>query len=332
MARIRSVHPGFFTDERCVLVSAFARLLFIGLWGQCDDYGVFEWKPTTLKMRLLPADDANVVALLEELVTADCVKMFAVGGKEYGLVRNFSKYQRPKSPKAYYPLPEEYRRYVDPKAKTSEPLPHEFPTAGEIGPQREEIRGGREEEEEVIPLTPLEELNGSPATPVVPKPSAGPTFLSLIAIWPRQDSLPDHVRREWYAAEEQGATGESIMGAARKYLALPEVQKTEPNYLPKLEKWMEGGGWKNVAAIIDASIAEAREIRDQAWIAKFMAEGKRWPANSFPLSVRQALGPSFNGTQHYGPTELIAEYESRGIPVPVWLDPLRLPDNLRKSA
>ena len=45
MARIRSVHPGLWTDEAFVSVSMTARLLAIGLWNQCDDQGAFEWKP-----------------------------------------------------------------------------------------------------------------------------------------------------------------------------------------------------------------------------------------------------------------------------------------------
>jgi len=53
LARIRSIHDGFFTDENLVSVSVFARLLFLGLGVQADDKGVFEWKPITLKMRML---------------------------------------------------------------------------------------------------------------------------------------------------------------------------------------------------------------------------------------------------------------------------------------
>jgi hypothetical protein len=50
MSRIRSLHPGFFTDERLVTTSLEARLLFLGLGIEADDKGIFEWKPVTLKM------------------------------------------------------------------------------------------------------------------------------------------------------------------------------------------------------------------------------------------------------------------------------------------
>ncbi len=55
MARIRSIHPGLWTDEAFVSLTPYARLLFMGIWTECDDMGSFEWSPLKLKMRLLPA-------------------------------------------------------------------------------------------------------------------------------------------------------------------------------------------------------------------------------------------------------------------------------------
>ena len=106
MARIRSIHPGFWTDEAVVSVCRDARLLLIGLWTQCDDKGVFEWKPIGLRMRIFPADQVDVVALLGELEQADLIRGFDAGGRRYGAVRNFVIFQRPKRPNNVYPLPQ----------------------------------------------------------------------------------------------------------------------------------------------------------------------------------------------------------------------------------
>lgn len=113
MARIRSVHPGQWTDERFVTCSPLARLLALGVRNEADDNGIFEWKPLTLKMRLFPADSCEVGELLHELEETDQVYRFSVDGKEYGLIRNFTKYQRPKKPTFTYPTP-------------TEPLPHGY--------------------------------------------------------------------------------------------------------------------------------------------------------------------------------------------------------------
>ena len=68
MSRIRSIHPGLWTDDSFMSLSAFARLLYIGLLNEAWDDGVFEWKPLTIKARIFPVDSVDVPALLDELV------------------------------------------------------------------------------------------------------------------------------------------------------------------------------------------------------------------------------------------------------------------------
>lgn len=100
MARIRSIHPGLWTDDAFVSLSLPARLFLIGLWNEADDYGVFAWKPTTLKMRLAPADAVDAAALLDELVENEFIAKVVRPPKVWGVVRNFRVFQRPKNPSA----------------------------------------------------------------------------------------------------------------------------------------------------------------------------------------------------------------------------------------
>lgn len=44
------------------------------LWTHCDDQGVFDWKPVTLKARIFPADNVDVAAVLAELEAANIVR------------------------------------------------------------------------------------------------------------------------------------------------------------------------------------------------------------------------------------------------------------------
>ena len=120
MARIRSVHPGLFTDEAFVTLSPLARLLAIGVWTECDDHGVFEWKPVTLKMRLFPIDAVDIPELLGELEAVGLVCRFTEGPRSFGAVRNFCKFQRPKKPRYSNPLPDHFRIFVAWKDKHSE--------------------------------------------------------------------------------------------------------------------------------------------------------------------------------------------------------------------
>lgn len=126
MARIRSIHPGFFTDEAFVQVSAHARLLLLGLGIEADDKGTFPWKPVTLKMRLFPADMIDIQELLKELTDADAIRRYMVEGREYGAIRNFRVHQRPKKPNDLHPMPDEFRTYIGLDDASSEPVGNRY--------------------------------------------------------------------------------------------------------------------------------------------------------------------------------------------------------------
>jgi hypothetical protein len=157
MSRIRSVHPGLFTDEAFVCLSDAAQIFFIGLWTECDDQGAFEWKPVQLRLKLRGNRDGSIEPLLAELEAAGCICNYQHEGRKYGLVRNFQRFQRPKKPNSVHFIPPQFRTFVGLKADgtpppqpsddgSSPPAPHQFPTSGEKSPQMEEEGGRREEE------------------------------------------------------------------------------------------------------------------------------------------------------------------------------------------
>lgn len=133
MARIRSIHPGLFSDEVFVALSAQAQVFWIGLLCDADDRGIFEWKPVSLKMRILPAAVSDVSCLLEELEAHKLIRRYESGGATYGAIRNFCRYQRPKWPKAAHPITAEIRAFtaVDGKAEGGAMSFSNDPTAAE---------------------------------------------------------------------------------------------------------------------------------------------------------------------------------------------------------
>ena len=141
MSRIRSVHPGLWTDEAFLSLSAFGRLLYIGLWTESYDDGVFEWKPLTLKARIFPVDNISVDELLDELLEKGCIHRL----DEIGLIRNFRRWQRPKKPNSSEKLPNEWREYVGLEPLSTPPVPHQYPTSTEKPSQREDGGGRRED-------------------------------------------------------------------------------------------------------------------------------------------------------------------------------------------
>lgn len=154
MSRIRSTHPGVWTDERFVSVSSFARLFFMGIWNECDDFGSFEWSPLKLKMRLLPADNVDAAELLAELEAAGCIMRYDLDGRAFGAVRNFCKYQRPKKPHATFPQTEAVVAFVGTEDRStrdgSEPVGNRFGTGGENRRQMEDGGGNREKESKKV--------------------------------------------------------------------------------------------------------------------------------------------------------------------------------------
>jgi hypothetical protein len=168
MARIRSVHPSLFTDEAWVSCSPLARILYIGLWTDADDQGLFEWKPLQIKMRLLPGDGADASELLQELVGVDLITSYEVDGKRYGAIRAFRKFQRPQKPNAIHPLAEEIGAYVG-LSENDSGASEDHSATGIVIEEPMEDGGGKEGEKN--PPTP----RGGKRKPSVPLPDGFPT-------------------------------------------------------------------------------------------------------------------------------------------------------------
>ena len=105
MARLRTIKPSFFTNEDLVTVDPLGRLLFIGLWCVADREGRLEDRPARLKIQLLPADDCNVIDLLDQLERNGFIERYEVDGARYINVINFHRHQRPHVKEAPSELP-----------------------------------------------------------------------------------------------------------------------------------------------------------------------------------------------------------------------------------
>lgn len=69
--RARNIKPAFFKSDVLGDCSPLARLLFQGLWCLADHEGRLHYRPRRIKAEVLPYDDADVGALLRELLAAD---------------------------------------------------------------------------------------------------------------------------------------------------------------------------------------------------------------------------------------------------------------------
>ena len=119
MARIRTIKPEFWSDEKVGLCSPTARLLFLGLLNFCDDYGNLVRAPRQLKAQIFPYDVLEVEPLLLELEAQRLAVEYMVDGARYLNIPRFSKHQivnRKSAPQC--PAPPTQRALSEPSVST----------------------------------------------------------------------------------------------------------------------------------------------------------------------------------------------------------------------
>jgi hypothetical protein len=304
MARIRSVHPPLFTDEAFVCLSMPARLLTIGLWTEADDHGVFEWKPKSLKMRLFPADPLDVPDLLGELLNGEIIAKHAVDGKDYGIIRNFCKWQRPKKPTYRHPFDPEWAKYVGFKSKNStsgtQPVPHQFFTEGEIAAQMEEGEEEGEKEKEEGENRPS---SGAPSAPdgtsVDLDTDNSPEMLKAIsrAIAPRhfeefwkaypkrEGSNPKQpARKQFIRIIGRGEDAATVIAGARTYAdELRRQGKLETPYVAQAQTWLGQQRWRDYERSPEEIERQVQLDRDMEQRGYEWEDGKWRKASKYSL-------------------------------------------------
>jgi hypothetical protein len=111
MARIRTIKPEFWTNEKVMECSPVARLLFIGMWNYADDAGRMGYSAKTLKAQIFPADDMDfetIRRMVVELSSNGLLHTYVVDGKEYIQITGWhhQKIDKPRKSDLPEPLPE----------------------------------------------------------------------------------------------------------------------------------------------------------------------------------------------------------------------------------
>ena len=98
MAKIRSIKPSFWEDEKIGSLPVEARLLFIGTWSLADDNGVLRGSPAYLRSQIYPYDEAVTAAdvrrWISALVEGGMLVPFTYKGENYLVVRHFRNHQK----------------------------------------------------------------------------------------------------------------------------------------------------------------------------------------------------------------------------------------------
>ena len=110
MARIRTIKPEFWEDEKLAKLPVYARLLFIGTWNFADDNGVLLANPILMKSHIFPYEDIGISTIsewIDMLVQNGMLIRTTYNGKDYLVIRKFLIHQKinRKSIRINLPLP-----------------------------------------------------------------------------------------------------------------------------------------------------------------------------------------------------------------------------------
>ena len=110
MARIRTIKPEFWEDEKLAKLPLHARLLFIGTWNFADDNGALLANPVLMKSHIFPYEDIGISTIsewIDMLVENGMLIRTTYNGKDYLVIRKFLIHQKinRKSIRINIPLP-----------------------------------------------------------------------------------------------------------------------------------------------------------------------------------------------------------------------------------
>ena len=110
MARIRTIKPEFWEDEKLAKLPVHARLLFIGTWNFADDNGALLANPVLMKSHIFPYEDIGISTIsewIDMLVENGMLIRTTYNGKDYLVIRKFLIHQKinRKSIRINLPLP-----------------------------------------------------------------------------------------------------------------------------------------------------------------------------------------------------------------------------------
>ena len=106
MSRIRTIKPDFFIDEDVARLKPLTRILFIGLWCLADKAGRLEDRPQRIKIQILPYDNVDIGAALDDLAMASFIFRYEADGQKLIQIRSFQQHQRPHSTEKESELPQ----------------------------------------------------------------------------------------------------------------------------------------------------------------------------------------------------------------------------------
>jgi hypothetical protein len=247
VARIRTIKPEFFTSEDIVSLTPLARLFYVSLWCEADREGRFEWKPRTLKMRYLPADDCDISALCQELIDGGMVVLYEADGRTYAHIPGFTRHQVINNREQESDIPE--------PPKPSSDRVRDASLTRESG--RKEGKEGKEGNTR----------DADAAREVPPSPEAPEGFETFWAEWPsggRKGGRPDCLKV--WRKDKLESQASTIVAHVKAMKASREWLKDGGEYIPAPLVYLRGKRWDGAEIAGSSGMAPERAAMFQGAI------------------------------------------------------------------
>jgi hypothetical protein len=252
MARIRTVKPDYWTDERVGECSVSARLLFIACWNFSDDHGGLDRSAKQLKAQAFPYDAIDCEPLVQELLNAGLLVEYSFDGKTYLHIKGFRKHQKVEKPaRNRVPLYED--SFNTPRA-----LPEPSPSPPPVVAVSSLEGNGREEERDTHSArarSPVDEAEHHVMFERVRKaypPFAGRNDWTIVENWCRVridegctwNQLVDAVKRYAAYVKGGGASSTAYVMTPVKFFSAEDRPWTQEFALPTKIAKPAAPGWR----------------------------------------------------------------------------------------
>lgn len=237
MARMRSLKPEYWHDRKLArTVSRDARMLYMGLWNQADEWGRANADPRVVLGQVFPYEDdlaeADIERLLKELAGAGRIVIYDVDGDPFLFIPTLARHQRlepSKVPSRHPAPPAELADGTDPQAPDQQV--HAAPEPDRSGAQTgsaPDTRGIRAKH--VAGSREHVDTSGRG-----PDPSE-PTFDNFYAAYPRKEARRA-AEKAWTSAIKR-ASPQTIVDGLRRH-RFP----TEKRFVPLPATWLNADRW-----------------------------------------------------------------------------------------
>lgn len=237
MARLRTLKPSFFTNDTLAEVDPLGRLLFQGLWCIADREGRLEDRPKRIKAEVLPYDDCNVDAMLDELARRDFITRYTAGEQRYIQVTNFGKHQTPHIKEAASTIPAPDKHGASTVQSTTQNAAS-TPSYLDPDPVVGSSSGNLDPDPPPKPPTPIRPAAAPPET-VGKSP---PGFDAFWEVWPHKE---DKLRAQtvWRKLKPDAETMQAIIEAVPRHNAAKDWPREGWRYCPSPARWLNERRW-----------------------------------------------------------------------------------------